>query len=61
MRTITKVNGKTAVILIPDTEIDKLALKDIADSNEAVVMITEASKFVDEIIPIGSVIIYAGK
>jgi len=61
MRTITKINGKYAVILIPEDDIDKIVCKSLANTNKDIVEVTEASKFLDDVIPIGSIVIYSNR
>lgn len=57
MKTIFKKNGKYALVIIPEDDIEAGVLKKIADGNEAVQLMTEPSKMVNETIPIGSIII----
>lgn len=57
MKITFKKNGKYSIVIIPEDEIEAGVLKKIADSNENVRLITEATRMVDETISIGSVII----
>lgn len=57
MKITFKKNGKYALVIIPEDDIESAVLKKIADSNENIQLMTEPSRMVEETISIGSIVI----